>query len=171
MAGEGQIGTDALKFVHVLATKSYAHIRQMRVEYEKARGHDLKKAIKKEFSGVTKTAMLAIRKYSITRSLIRSDRRLKCNRDAIEIDSSLGNNWVAVQCADNKAEYFAKRLHKSMVGLGTRENDLTRVLVSRCEIDLANIRKEYETHFKKPLAKAVAVSGPFFIVLTYPSLA
>lgn len=78
----------------------------------------------------------------------------------------MGNNWVAVQCADNKAEYFAKRLHKSMVGLGTRENDLTRVLVSRCEIDLANIRKEYETHFKKPLAKAVAVRGPFFIVLT-----
>jgi len=131
-AGEGQIGTDALKFVHVLATKSYAHIRQMRVEYEKARGHDLKKAIKKEFSGVTKTAMLAI-----------------------------------LQCADNKAEYFAKRLHKSMVGLGTRENDLTRVLVSRCEIDLANIRKEYETHFKKPLAKAVAseTSGDYKMAL------
>ena len=44
-----------------------------------------------------------------------------------------------------------------MVGMGTRDNDLIRVIVARCEIDLADVRKEFEQLYKKPLSKVVAV--------------
>lgn len=45
-----------------------------------------------------------------------------------------------------------------MVGMGTRDRDLVRIIVSRCEIDLANIRNEYEYAFKKSLAADVSVN-------------
>lgn len=38
-----------------------------------------------------------------------------------------------------------------MQGLGTRDNDLIRVIISRSEIDLALIRAEFEVMYKKPL--------------------
>jgi hypothetical protein len=62
-----------------------------------------------------------------------------------------------VKTADNKAEYLAKCLHKAMAGLGTRDGDLIRIIVSRCEIDLGAICVEYEKEYKKTLQKQVSV--------------
>ena len=41
---------------------------------------------------------------------------------------------VAVKCARNRPEYFAERLHKAMAGIGTKDSDLIRLLVSRSEV-------------------------------------
>ncbi|KHN83671.1 Annexin A7 [Toxocara canis] len=56
-----------------------------------------------------------------------------------------------IQCIESKPKYFAKQLYDSMKGLGTRDNDLIRVIISRSEIDLALIREEFEVMYKKPL--------------------
>ena len=42
-----------------------------------------------------------------------------------------------------------------MEGLGTRDDDLIRLTVSRCEIDLENIKTEYETLYGKKLVDEV----------------
>ncbi|XP_053559269.1 annexin A3 [Bombina bombina] len=49
-----------------------------------------------------------------------------------------------VECAQNTPAYFAKRLHKALKGAGTDEYTLTRIMVSRSEIDLLDIRTEYK---------------------------
>uniref|UniRef100_A0A915PW39 Annexin n=1 Tax=Setaria digitata TaxID=48799 RepID=A0A915PW39_9BILA len=58
---------------------------------------------------------------------------------------------AVVACAQNKPAYFATLLYKSMVGLGTRDTDLIRIVVTRSEIDLTDIRQEFERKYKKSL--------------------
>ncbi|XP_067103465.1 annexin A6 isoform X1 [Osmerus mordax] len=52
-----------------------------------------------------------------------------------------------VRSVKNQPSYFADRLYKAMKGLGTDDRALIRIMVSRCEIDMFNIRKEFkDTH-------------------------
>ncbi|XP_056314266.1 annexin A3a isoform X2 [Danio aesculapii] len=66
-----------------------------------------------------------------------------------------------VKCAISTPAYFAEKLSKSMKGVGTDETTLTRVMVSRGEIDMLDIRAEYKTLYKRSLYKAISsdVSG------------
>nr|XP_033819381.1 annexin A3 isoform X2 [Geotrypetes seraphini] len=49
-----------------------------------------------------------------------------------------------VKCMNNTPAFLAERLHKSMKGPGTDEFTLTRIMVSRSEIDLLDIRTQYK---------------------------
>ncbi|CAI5766774.1 annexin A6 isoform X1 [Podarcis lilfordi] len=49
------------------------------------------------------------------------------------------------------ADYFADRLFKAMKGLGTRDNTLIRIMVSRSEIDMLDIREIFRTKYEKSL--------------------
>ncbi|VDD90746.1 unnamed protein product [Enterobius vermicularis] len=53
----------------------------------------------------------------------------------------------------NKPRFFARQLYEAMKGLGTRDTDLIRIIVSRSEIDLQDIREEFEKVYKKPLSE------------------
>ncbi|KAM6179666.1 annexin A4 isoform 2-T2 [Erethizon dorsatum] len=56
-----------------------------------------------------------------------------------------------VKCMRNKSAYFAERLYKSMKGLGTDDNTLIRVMVSRAEIDMLDIRENFKRLYGKSL--------------------
>uniref|UniRef100_A0A8D0HBP2 Annexin n=1 Tax=Sphenodon punctatus TaxID=8508 RepID=A0A8D0HBP2_SPHPU len=56
-----------------------------------------------------------------------------------------------VKCARNKPAYFAERLYKSMKGLGTDDDTLIRMMVSRSEIDMLDIRAEFKSMYGKSL--------------------
>jgi len=60
-----------------------------------------------------------------------------------------------VAVAQNRAAFFAGRLNKAMRGPGTNDKDLMRLLISRAEIDLGNIKEEYAKMFGKPLEQDV----------------
>lgn len=65
-----------------------------------------------------------------------------------EMSGNLEKLLVAVvKCVKSVPTYLAERLFKSMKGLGTTESTLTRILVSRSEIDLLDIRAEYKKLF------------------------
>ena len=39
-------------------------------------------------------------------------------------------------CARNRADFFAERLYKSMKGVGTDDDTLIRIIVTRCEVSV-----------------------------------
>jgi len=46
-------------------------------------------------------------------------------------------------------DYWAQKLHNSMAGLGTDDSTLRRVIVSRCEIDLASVAEVFASRYGK----------------------
>uniref|UniRef100_H3BFB1 Annexin n=1 Tax=Latimeria chalumnae TaxID=7897 RepID=H3BFB1_LATCH len=69
-----------------------------------------------------------------------------------EMSGNLEDALLAiVKCTKNKPAYFAERLYKSMKGLGTTDSILIRVMVSRCEVDMLDIRSEFKKNYGKSL--------------------
>ena len=61
-----------------------------------------------------------------------------------------------VRFSVDPAEYYARRVNFSVKGLGTKNALLIRILVSRHEIDMPQIREAYKRIFKKDMIKDIA---------------
>uniref|UniRef100_A0A2C9KN54 Annexin n=1 Tax=Biomphalaria glabrata TaxID=6526 RepID=A0A2C9KN54_BIOGL len=69
-----------------------------------------------------------------------------------EFSGDLQKSYLTiVRAATDKQKFFATQLYHSMKGLGTRDNDLIRVLVSRSEVDLQLIKEEFHALYNKSL--------------------
>ncbi|XP_056379156.1 annexin A1-like [Hyla sarda] len=60
-----------------------------------------------------------------------------------------------VKCIVSKPAYFAERFYLAMKGSGTKHKDLIRLLVSRNEIDLNEIKTHYKRLYGKSLRQAI----------------
>ncbi|XP_039274449.1 annexin A13-like [Styela clava] len=56
-----------------------------------------------------------------------------------------------IQISDYAPIYFANRLHKAMCGVGTDDSTLIRIVTTRCEVDMGEIKKEFEKTYGKSL--------------------
>ncbi|XP_029376876.1 annexin A11-like isoform X1 [Echeneis naucrates] len=80
-----------------------------------------------------------------------------CGRDieksiSREMSGDLESGMLAVvKCIKNTPAYFAERLYKSMKGAGTKDRTLIRIMVSRSEVDMLDIRQEYVKNYGKSL--------------------
>ncbi|KAI4872212.1 hypothetical protein NFI96_031050 [Prochilodus magdalenae] len=74
-----------------------------------------------------------------------------------EVKGDLEKSFLTlVQCFENKQLYFANRLSDAMKSKGAKEKVVTRIMVSRCEVDLKKIRSEFKTQFGKSLYQTIA---------------
>ncbi|MGH0178263.1 UNVERIFIED_CONTAM: hypothetical protein FKN15_076766 [Acipenser sinensis] len=82
-----------------------------------------------------------------------------------EMSGNLEDLLVAVvKCVVNTPAYFAERLYKSMKGGGTDEATLSRIMISRSEIDLLDIRAEYKKLFGYSLHSNIKVRDPLSVL-------
>jgi len=73
-----------------------------------------------------------------------------------EMSGDLKHGFKAVvQCSRNPAEYYAERLWNSMKGAGTNDSLLIRIVVSRSEFDLVEIKHEFLRKYQKTLYKMI----------------
>lgn len=77
---------------------------------------------------------------------------------------------TVIACIKNKSEQFAKMLHKSMKGLGTDDDALIRIVVTRCEVDMVQIKEKFQSLYKQSLADFVKVSIIDFLIIETNSL-
>uniref|UniRef100_A0ABI7Z907 Annexin n=1 Tax=Felis catus TaxID=9685 RepID=A0ABI7Z907_FELCA len=72
-----------------------------------------------------------------------------------------------VRCARSMPAFLAERLHQALKGVGTDEFTLNRIMVSRSEIDLLDIRAEFKKHYGYSLYSAIKsdTSGNYEITL------
>ncbi|KAH8387048.1 hypothetical protein KR093_004395, partial [Drosophila rubida] len=69
-----------------------------------------------------------------------------------EFSGDIMEGLIAIyKCVTQKTDYFASRLHKSMAGIGTNDKQLIRVIITRSEIDLADIKVAFERLYGKSL--------------------
>ncbi|XP_047232502.1 annexin A11-like [Girardinichthys multiradiatus] len=69
-----------------------------------------------------------------------------------EMSGNLESGMVAVvKCIKNTPAYFAERLYKAMKGAGTKDRTLIRIMVSRSEVDILDIRQEFLKAYGKSL--------------------
>uniref|UniRef100_A0A670J0Z1 Annexin n=1 Tax=Podarcis muralis TaxID=64176 RepID=A0A670J0Z1_PODMU len=98
------------------------------------------------------------------------DYRKIANKDITEsIKSEMSGDLedallAIVNCIRNRHAYFAERLYKSMKGLGTNDDTLIRVMVSRCEIDMIDIKAEFKRMYGKSLYSFIKVSLHFLFI-------
>ncbi|XP_042318171.1 annexin A13 isoform X2 [Sceloporus undulatus] len=112
--------------------------------------------------------VLAKRNYMQLRATFEAYKQLTGNdiEDAIKSETSgdLKKAYLTiVSCAQDSQAYFATCLYNSMKGVGTDEETLIRILVTRAEIDLQSIKEKYHQMYNKSLAEAIQsdTSGDF----------
>ncbi|KAH3705211.1 annexin A6-like isoform X1 [Dreissena polymorpha] len=112
--------------------------------------------------------ILASRSYPQLRATFQEYAKL-ANKDIddtirSEMSGDLKDSMLAiVRCIRNKAAHFATELHKSMKGLGTNDDTLCRIVVSRAGVDMVQIKQEFQKMFKQTLGMFCAddLSGDY----------
>lgn len=100
--------------------------------------------------------ILCTRSYTHLRRVFQQYRQIaQCSvNDVIEEEFS-GDVKIGmlaiVYSMEHKSAFFAERLHDAMVGIGTNDRQLIRIVVSRCEVDMFDIKQEYKKRYHKSL--------------------
>lgn len=135
-------------FNEVASVESFTQLQAIFKEYKKLTGTDVETATKKFFKGDTEECYLAMGDYLILRN----------NFIPVKCSFILTMFHVLVKIAKNRSAYFAELLYKSMKGLGTSDKELIRIVVSRCEKDMVQIKEEFERMYKETLVSFIKVS-------------
>ncbi|CAL8091833.1 unnamed protein product [Calicophoron daubneyi] len=130
------------------------------VDKEQARrdAEDLYRAGEKRLGTDESTFNMILAQRSFAHLRVVFDEYMKISKRDIETSLKkemsgdlLKSHLAIVRCIKNKPKYFAYQLMKSMKGAGTRDTALIRIVVTRCEVDMAKIKEEFQRDYGKSL--------------------
>ncbi|NXS73211.1 ANX11 protein, partial [Pandion haliaetus] len=175
------VGTDENCLIEILASRSNEHIQELNRVYKAEFKKTLEEAIKSDTSGHFQRLLISLSQRNDTSVKSRvnytggkgtqelhimtilniravfSEYQRMCNRDieksiCREMSGDLEKGMLAVvKCLKNTPAFFAERLQKAMKGAGTKDRTLIRIMVSRSEVDLLDIRAEYKRMYGRSL--------------------
>lgn len=64
-----------------------------------------------------------------------------------------------MKCVKNRSGFFAEQLYKSMKGLGTDDDRLIRLVVTRSEVDMGEIKEAFKQQYNESLENFIYVSN------------
>uniref|UniRef100_W5LMZ9 Annexin n=1 Tax=Astyanax mexicanus TaxID=7994 RepID=W5LMZ9_ASTMX len=174
-------GTDEACLIEILASRTISEMRTLVATYNKEYGKSLEDDVCGDTSGMFKRVLvsllteiyeageahwgtdevkfltvLCVRNRNHLLKVFEEYKRISGRdiEDSIkrEMSGCLEEVFLAiVRCIKSKPGFFAERLHKSMKGLGTTDSILIRVMVSRSEIDMQDIKAEFLKTYGKSL--------------------
>uniref|UniRef100_A0A673GWW2 Annexin n=1 Tax=Sinocyclocheilus rhinocerous TaxID=307959 RepID=A0A673GWW2_9TELE len=180
-------GTDEACLIEILSSRSNAEILEINKVYKAEYGKSLEDAISSDTSGHFRRLLVSLsqgnrdEKETVDISLAKQEAQKlhAAGENKVGTDESQFNAilcarskphlrqvynhvpsvcFFSVKCIKNTAAYFAERLHKAMQGVGTKDRTLIRIMVSRSEVDMLDIRQEYLRQYGKSLYTAISVS-------------
>ncbi|KAK7808216.1 hypothetical protein U0070_016941 [Myodes glareolus] len=161
-------GTDEGCLIEILASRTPEEIRRINQTYQQQYGRSLEEDICSDTSFMFQRVLVSLTAGGrdegnyLDDALVKQDAQdlfeageKKWGTDEVKFLSILcsrnRNHLLHVKCMRNKPAYFAERLYKSMKGLGTDDSTLIRVMVSRAEIDMLDIRANFKRLYGKSL--------------------
>ncbi|XP_072254101.1 annexin A5-like, partial [Pyxicephalus adspersus] len=137
------LGTDEDTIMKILTSRSNDQRQQIAVAFKTLFGRDLVDDLKSELTGKLEKVIVAL----MTPSKL---------YDALELRNAMKVGLFMCGC---KYTCMLKNVpaYLSTQGAGTDDDTLIRVMVSRSEIDMLDIRKEYRMHYGKSLLQAIKV--------------
>uniref|UniRef100_A0A671LBB1 Annexin n=1 Tax=Sinocyclocheilus anshuiensis TaxID=1608454 RepID=A0A671LBB1_9TELE len=163
-------GTDNSILIEILASRTNKQIKELSAAYAEETKKTLIQKLKTEVSGDFGKAILLLAEGARDESTnVNAD---KAREDAKTLQKSIEKEMSGnleellvdiVKCVMSTPAYFAEKVYKSMKGAGTDETTLTRVMVSRGEIDMLDIRAEFKKLYQNSLFKEISsdVSGNY----------
>ncbi|XP_048419262.2 annexin A7-like [Stegostoma tigrinum] len=104
--------------------------------------------------------ILATRSFPQLRATIQEYGRLSKRELLKAVDREFSGDvrdgmHAIVQCVVSRPVFFAEKLYKSMKGAGTSDSTLIRIIVTRSEIDLVQIKQAFWEKYQKTLRSMV----------------
>uniref|UniRef100_A0A8C6NLU4 Annexin n=1 Tax=Nothobranchius furzeri TaxID=105023 RepID=A0A8C6NLU4_NOTFU len=151
------LGTDEETLIELVCSRNDDELTEIKKVYREMFKKELDKDIAGDTSGDFAKLLLALVQ-------VPSEPRYKSYspydmKESIrkEVKGDLEKSFLTlVECFENKQLYFANRLYEAMKSKGAKEKVVTRIMVSRCEVDLMRIRTEFKRQYKKSLYQTIA---------------
>uniref|UniRef100_A0A671LVN2 Annexin n=1 Tax=Sinocyclocheilus anshuiensis TaxID=1608454 RepID=A0A671LVN2_9TELE len=173
-------GTDEACLIEILASRSNAKIREINQVFKAENKKSLEESISGDTSGHFRRLLVSLAQgnrdesENVDISLAKQDAQAlyQAGENKLGTDESKFNAILcarskahlrskhvflyAVKCIKNTPAYFAERLYKAMKGAGTKDRTLMRIMVTRSEVDMLDIRQEYLKNYGKSLYTAIS---------------
>ncbi|KAG7240752.1 hypothetical protein INR49_026552 [Caranx melampygus] len=172
-------GTDDEVLIEILASRTGEQIKDIIKVYKKEFGSKLEKDVCSDTSGHYQKLLVILlqgsREEGVDESKIEKDAKKLYNSDIEdcikgETTGNLEDLLLAVvRCARSVPEYFAEGLYKSMSRAGTDDDTLMRIMVSRSEEDMLDIRTCFKKMYGQSLYTTIQedTSGDYQKALLY----